>query len=147
MTGMRLAEITNLKWTQIDFGKMQIEIIQRDDFHTKTGKSRNVPMHTTVLEILKRRSLKQNIYVFGKSNGYKYTESFVSHYFRTYRMKVGLPKEFHFHSLRHTCASLLVNSGVSIYTVKEILGHASVLTTQIYSHMAPNVLLESINKI
>ncbi len=53
----------------------------------------------------------------------------------------------HFHSLRHTFATWLVQDGVSIYAVKELLGHLDVKTTQVYSHLQPEQLHSTVNKI
>ena len=55
-------------------------------------------------------------------------------------------KEFVIHSAtRHTCASRMVNAGVDLYVVKEILGHASIVTTQIYAHLAPHKLAHAVS--
>ena len=60
---------------------------------------------------------------------------------------IGLPKKLHFHSLRHTFASWLVQDGVSIYAVKELLGHSDVKTTQVYSHLQPEQMHNEVNRI
>lgn len=52
-----------------------------------------------------------------------------------------------FHSLRHTCASWLVMSGVDLYVVKEILGHASIAMTERYSHLRPGHLHSAMAKL
>jgi len=149
LTGMRLAEITNLKWSAIDFKTSQIVVKNDDSFTTKSGKERAVPIHSLVLEVLKRRAAhrKSAEYVFSKSSGYKLSESYVSHQFKFYVTKAQIDERLHFHSLRHTTASHLVNAGVSIYEVQKLLGHSSVATSMIYSHLAPSRLAESINKI
>jgi len=64
------------------------------------------------------------------------------------RKEMGLEgdKEFVIHSAtRHTCASRLVNAGVDLYVVKDILGHASIATTQIYAHLAPHKLVDAMS--
>jgi site-specific recombinase XerD len=149
LTGMRLSEIVNLKWKSIDWKKNQIVVSNDDDFTTKSGKERVVPIHTTVLEILKRRAAKKKHteYVFSKSTGFKFSESYVSHEFKFYVGEAKLDTRLHFHSLRHTTASHLVNAGVSIYEVQKILGHSSVATTMIYSHLAQSTLADSIKKL
>ncbi|RUA17837.1 MAG: hypothetical protein DSY55_01355 [Clostridia bacterium] len=56
-------------------------------------------------------------------------------------------QKFVFHSLRHTCASWLVMSGVDLYVVKEILGHASITMTERYSHLRPGHLRSAMDKL
>ena len=56
-------------------------------------------------------------------------------------------ERFSFHSLRHSCASLLIQSGVDLYTVKEILGHGSIALTERYSHLADSALKEAAKKM
>jgi site-specific recombinase XerD len=147
LSGMRLSEIVNLKWSQIDFARREIMIQNSDDFTTKTGKSRSIPMHSKVIEILQCRMAKNREYVFSKPTGYKFHESYVTHYFKKCCIKANLSEDVHFHTLRHSAASFLINAGVSIYEVQKILGHSSVVTTQIYSHLSPSTLNLSINKI
>jgi integrase len=56
-------------------------------------------------------------------------------------------EKFTYHSLRHTAASFLIQSGVDLYTVKEILGHGSIALTERYSHLADSALKEAANKM
>jgi site-specific recombinase XerD len=53
----------------------------------------------------------------------------------------------HFHDLRHSCASMLINKGVDLYTVGAILGHSSTQTTARYSHLADKTLRAAMRKI
>ncbi len=53
--------------------------------------------------------------------------------------------KIHFHTLRHSFASLLVQKGVSLYVVKELLGHEDLATTQIYLHLQKQNLLDAVN--
>jgi site-specific recombinase XerD len=145
MTGLRLSEIVNLRWENIDIANNQIVITNYDDFQTKSGKSRVVPIHQKMMElILRQRRAK---YLFSKSNGMNFHKDFITHYFKKCVRKAGLPEEIHFHSLRHTFASWLVQSGVDIYSVQQLLGHSDVATTQIYAHLTPSHLQSAVNKI
>jgi len=56
-------------------------------------------------------------------------------------------ENFRFHDLRHTAASWMVMEGVSLYAVKEILGHADIKTTQRYAHLSPGYLENEIGKL
>jgi len=146
LTGFRLSEILNMTWDCVDFHKRQILIANTENFTTKSGKVRSVPMHEEVERLLRAR-FREKGYVFCKQNGFPLQKSYVSHRFKDYVREMRLSEKLHFHSLRHTCASWLVDAGVSLYVVQKILGHASITTTQIYSHLSENTLLESVNKV
>ena len=62
----------------------------------------------------------------------------------TARTRAGMP-EVRVHDLRHSFASLLINSGRSLYEVQKLLGHTQVKTTQRYAHLAPQTLLDASN--
>lgn len=149
LTGFRLNEITNLRWAHIDFNKNQIVVENTETFTTKSGRIRTVPMHDEVLKMLRILEKEQTPfgYVFAKRSGYKFAGGYISHKFKQYVRLSGLNEDLHFHSLRHTCASHLVSAGVSLYVVQNILGHSTVSTTMIYSHLSPSSLQDSINKI
>jgi site-specific recombinase XerD len=53
-------------------------------------------------------------------------------------------KEFVIHSTRHTCASRMVNAGIDLYVVKEVLGHSSIQVTEKYAHLAPHKLSDAV---
>jgi site-specific recombinase XerD len=79
--------------------------------------------------------------------GFQIGESFVSHRFKEYVRMAGLDERLHWHSLRHTFASWLVQDGVSLYAVQKLLGHSSVTVTEIYSHLQPEKLHDTVNRI
>jgi site-specific recombinase XerD len=146
-TGMRLGELTNLKWENIDLeGKM---IIVKNDisFSTKNRKDRIIPMSKKVLDLFQKKysSKQMSVYVFSKSGGIKFNNDYVTKYFKKAVRKAELNDKIHFHTLRHSFASRLVQRGASIYVVKELLGHSDVTTTQIYSHLEQSNLKEVIN--
>jgi integrase/recombinase XerC len=145
LTGLRLSEILNLKWDNVDFDKRQITIANTETFTTKTGRMRTIPMHDLVFNLLSARKGNAEGYVFCKKGGFPLLKNFVSKKFKNAVRDAELSESLHFHSLRHTCASWLVDAGVSLYVVQNILGHANIATTQIYSHLSQNTLHESVN--
>ena len=149
LSGCRLSEITYLRWSSIDFQNNEILVANNDEFITKNGKERKIPMHPDVKILLERRSggMVKSLYVFSKSTGVRYSNSFVTHSFKWYAMKFGLEKEIHFHSLRHTFASWLIQSNANIYDISNLLGHSSVKVTEIYSHLTPSKLQTTVNLI
>lgn len=88
-----------------------------------------------------------NRYVFCKKDGSKYCGNYVSRKFKNACIAAGIENEIHFHSLRHSFASTLVQKGVPLYTIKELLGHSSISTTEIYSHLNMETLREAIGKL
>jgi integrase len=132
-TGLRRGEILNLKWSQLDFANVFIKLEK-----TKSGKARTVPMNSLVVNTLKQ--LEQNKdhdeYLFwnGKSN--KPIQD-IRKAFKRSCDAAGITN-LRFHDLRHNFASSLVENGVDIVTVSELLGHSNInLTAKRYSHPSP----------
>ena len=131
----------------LNFELRLLHIQSSDNFRTKAGRRRAVPMSEPVLQILwskTRRSLSENVFTL---NGSTISEDWLTHRFKSYIRKAGLNPRLHFHSLRHTFATWLVQEGVSIYEVQKLLGHSSISATQIYSHLAASELHGAVNKI
>jgi site-specific recombinase XerD len=149
LTGLRLGELLSLRWTDIDFTTKIILIHNSDEFTTKSKKSRVVPMAEDLVRLLSER--KKNIrseseFVFSNERGGKVREGTVQHKFKKCVRRAGLNDRLHFHSLRHSFASALVMSGVSLYAVQKLLGHSTSKTTEIYSHLLPQQLHSEVNK-
>ncbi len=150
LTGCRLNEITNLRFSNIDLVKNQVTIESSDSFRTKSGRIRTIPMHDQIVSMMQRLQAERRPgrdFVFSKPNGFQFQNGFLSHRFKMYIRVAGLSEELHFHCLRHLCASHLVSAGVSLYVVSAILGHANVSTSAIYSGFSASSLHSSINKI
>ena len=147
MTGLRRSEILNLKWSDVDFDRSLIHIQSSDTFRTKAGKRRSVPMHDVVKQLLLLRSTKKQSELVFDSGGFPISGDWVTKLTKKCVRKAGLNPELHFHSLRHTFATWLVQAGVSIYEVQKLLGHSSVAVTQIYSHLASSELHDAVRKI
>ncbi len=107
---------------------------------------RTVPMNDTVANLLRAKSLREGP-VFNGRRGRRANPHFVSKKFKEAVRNLGLDGRLHFHSLRHTFASLLVQRGVSLYEVQNLLGHSTVAVTQIYAHLQPSTLQSTVNKI
>jgi site-specific recombinase XerD len=149
-TGSRRGEILNLKWKNIDFNK-KIITIGDEDFQTKTKSQRIMPMAQNLFDKLWERSdfgkisaSKPDSFVFAKPNGFPFHEDVPTKSFKRACRKVGIDKKVHFHSLRHSFASFMVQNGVGLYNVQKLLGHSSITTTEIYSHLNVDALHESV---
>ena len=128
-TGMRRGEILNLRWKHIDFEARQIRVE-----NTKSGRTRHIGINSSLSEVFKQLKGVQgpDSYVFvNPETGTKYTDLKTAFKGACIRAKiVGL----RFHDLRHTFATRLVQNGVDLITVKQLLGHSTVTVTERYTH-------------
>lgn len=110
---------------------------------TKLGRPRHVPMSDGVLRLLDSVPRMESPWVFVNP---KTLRPFVSIFcaWDTARNKAGLA-DVRIHDLRHSFASLLINSGRTLYEVQHILGHTQVKTTQRYAHLSQDTLLAAAN--
>jgi integrase len=149
LTGLRLGELLSLRWTDLDLEAKIVLIQNSEGFTTKSKRSRVVPMSEELSKLLLDR--KENLrseseFVFSNRYGRKLREGTIEHKFKQCVRRAGLNDKLHFHSLRHSFASALVMSGVSLYAVQKLLGHSQSKTTEIYSHLLPQQLHSEINK-
>ena len=132
--GLRRQEAVNLKMPDIDFERKTIHIRQ-----SKYLKDRIVPLSDYMARGLKKylEFEKPNIYLFnGKEPDGRYSLDALGWVMHEARKNAGITKKVNLHSLRHSYATHLLEEGVNIVTVKELLGHADVTTTMIYLHVA-----------
>ena len=139
-SGLRGQEVINLKISDIDFERFTIHIRQ-----SKYKKDRIVPLSPTmVIGLKKYLSLEHpHIWLFnGKKLGSRYSEQGLSWIMREALKKTTISKKVNLHSLRHTYATHLLEEGVNIVTLKELLGHSHITTTMIYLHVAQCQLIK-----
>lgn len=150
-TGMRLNEILNMKWNWIDLNQNIITVTNSEDFKTKNQRERIIPIHNKVHSMLESHlplsKQSANNLVFYRKAEIKLNGEFISKQFKKVIRIVELNEDLHFHSLRHSFASALIKNGVSLYIVKELLGHSNIKTTQIYSHLDNGSLVQAIKKL
>jgi len=149
-TGMRLGEIVNLVWECVDFKRNIIIVKNINGFTTKNKKERIIPMNLIMETLMMNRfnkvkNLYNNDYIFYRVIGIKLNEDYVSKQFKKAVRDTGLNDNIHFHTLRHSFASRLIQKGASVFVVKELLGHEDIKTTQIYSHLKTENLAEAVN--
>lgn len=132
-TGMRLMELLTLRWDQINLRDNIITLNNREHI-TKSKRIRSIPINEITYKILNRLfETHDDFYVFDYLK--HSTDAKVSHLVKFYVLKAKLNPKLHFHSLRHTFASWLIQGGVNIYLVSKLLGHANIKTTEIYAHL------------
>lgn len=133
-TGMRLGETLKLLYDDINYESNLIHI-----WINKGDRPRSIPMTKRVAAIFKRRQTEKQLKPFALTP-YQTDKAWA-----WTRNELGLKgdKEFVIHSLRHTCASRLVNKGVDLYVVKSWLGHSTIQVTERYAHLAPHKLADA----
>lgn len=135
--GLRLGEILNIKISDIDSDRMQIRISQ-----AKGKKDRYSLLSPKVLELLRKyvSEYKPSEYLFEGQKGGKYSSSSVQQLMRRHRKKANIKKKATPHTLRHSFATHLLDNGTDIRFIQELLGHAHISTTQIYTHVSSRSL-------
>lgn len=133
-TGCRLSEVLNLRYDDINFDTGLISI-----WFNKGEKPRSLPMTERVRSIMQTRRIN------GASKPFAINRDQAENAWIWVRQEMGLKKdkEFLLHSLRHTCATRLVNKGVDLYVVKAFLGHSTIQVTERYAHLNPDKLVHA----
>lgn len=131
-TGLRVSEVINLKICDIDSKRMIITVRQ-----AKGNKDRIVPLSDKILEILRYyvREYKPKEYLFNGQFSLMYSATSCNQIVKQY-----LGKEYHFHLLRHSCFTSLLEAGTDLRVIQKIAGHSSTKTTEIYTHVSKNIL-------
>lgn len=131
-TGLRVSEVCNLLISDIDSKRMIITIRQ-----SKGRKDRIVPLSEKILEILREYFIKYKPkeYLFNGQFYLKYSHRSCNQIVKQY-----LGKEYHFHQLRHSNATALLEAGTDIRIIQKHLGHTSSKTTEIYCHVSTSLL-------
>ncbi|MBF4519230.1 tyrosine-type recombinase/integrase [Flavobacterium sp. ANB] len=135
-TGMRRAELIHLMLRNVDLSSNVIKVLG------KRNKERIIPVLPIIVEQLRlylnERASVENIvdtdFFFISKKGLKLSESFVYRLINSYFSKVSEKVKKSPHVLRHTFATHLLNNGADLNSVKELLGHSSLASTQVYTH-------------
>ncbi len=140
-TGLRQDELLSLIWDRVGLFRQTILINE-----TKSGKPRTIPLNKSADGILMRKakiiSIKSKI-VFHSKSGTKIDKHNLRRAFVIAMERAGI-KDFTFHSLRHTFATRLAQSGVDLYKISKLLGHKDIKTTQCYAHHCPDSLRDGV---
>ena len=138
-TGIRVSELVGLNWSDVDF---QLEIIR---VVGKGSKERIVPIGEIALRALRdygreqrekwQLSAKGETAVFLNNRGHRITTRSVARIVEKHLKQAGIHVKMGPHGLRHSFATHLLNSGADLRSIQELLGHASLSTTQRYTHL------------
>jgi integrase/recombinase XerD len=148
--GLRVSELVNLKLTNLFFDQGFVKI------EGKADKERLVPVSKRAIEEINkyltgyRKTLKiskesENI-LFLNRRGKKLSRVMIFTIIKNLADKVGLEKKISPHTFRHSFATHLINGGADLRAVQEMLGHESILTTEIYTHLDRDYLRSTIHQ-
>ncbi len=133
-TGARQAEIMGLRFGQIDFGRTVITLHE-----TKNGERRSLPLVGEALTLLKERAKVRNLNddrIFPPTARARKAERLDLRQPWESALKAANISDFHWHDLRHTAASYLAMSGVSLVEIAKVLGHRTLQMVARYSHLS-----------
>lgn len=147
-SGLRASEVVNLTFNQVDFDNRIMKV------SGKGNKDRLVPFTTSAKEAmlnyingLRKDLLKEDTkYIFLNSKGNKMTVRGLEYILDEIEAKTGLYGKIHPHMLRHSFATKMLNRGADLRTIQELLGHSSIETTSIYTHVAYENMKETYEK-
>ena len=130
VTGIRLSELINIKITSIDFEKRLVKVLG------KRNKERLIPLSENILKELENFIEKHhlNYFLFTNLDGNKLYTKLVYRVVKKYIGVISSVNKKSPHILRHTFATHMLNNGADINAIKELLGHANLSATQVYTH-------------
>ena len=147
-TGARVYEISNIRDDSINLNTGLIRLMG------KGGKERYVQIsNTSILEVLKKyydeneQSIKKSGYFFVNNRESRYTEQSIRLMLKKYTKQAGIERNITPHMFRHSFATYLIEEGVDVSCVQQILGHSSIKTTQIYIHIAAKKQAEILKEL
>lgn len=144
--GLRVSEAANLEVAGLNLREGMVRVMG------KGSKERVVPLHRTACQALQRYfneardellQGKSSPYVFVSVRGNQLTDAAIRKVFKAALRTAGLDESLSPHAVRHSFATDLLAGGADLRSVQEMLGHASLSTTQIYTHMTPERLQEA----
>ena len=143
--GLRVSEVCNLTLSQVDLNVGIVKIIG------KGNKERIVPIPKNSISILKKYSdvvrvvysKNKNNYFFINKKGNKIRSEYIENMLKCIVVELGLNPNITPHKLRHSYATHLLANGSDLRSIQELLGHSDIATTQIYTHVESNRMIEN----
>ncbi len=141
-SGLRLSEVIEMKLTDINSKRILIKIVQG-----KGKKDRYVMLSEKLLILLREyyKEYKPREYLFEGQKGGKYSARSVQAIFKEALIKSNINKKASVHTLRHSFATHLLESGTDIRMIQQLLGHCSIRTTQIYTQVSSSNIAKVIS--
>ena len=129
VTGIRISELINIKNSDISFKNSLVKVIG------KRNKERLIPLANDMIEKIKVfQKYKKGVFLFSNEKGEKLYTKMVYRIVNKYISMISTIEKKSPHVLRHTFATHMLNNGADINAIKELLGHANLSATQVYTH-------------
>ncbi len=139
LTGMRVSELLSTRWEHVDVERRTLHVPT-----SKTGRSRHVPLAQAAVGIIERLPKAEGaVFLFPSPKDPKRHLTTIKHGWQTARDIASLPG-LRVHDLRHSAASFMVNSGVDLFAVGKVLGHANVASSSRYAHLSQDTLIAAV---
>jgi integrase/recombinase XerD len=146
--GLRVTELINLKISNINFKEGYIKVIGKGDKERLTPIGSNALKYITIyvneVRIHQKISKNQEDFVFLNNRGSKLSRVMIFTLIKRIVDKVGIKKKVSPHTFRHSFATHLIEGGADLRAVQEMLGHESITTTEIYTHLDRDYLRSNI---
>jgi len=146
-TGMRREEMLGLEWGRVD---LRQNLIYLEADHTKAIRRRTVPLNTTARNAIlaqarfRATQCPDSRWVFCRKDGTRIRTA--ADGFERACSRAGI-EDFRFHDLRHTCAAWLIQAGVPLAEVRDVLGHSTITMTERYAHLAPHNIRNAVSML
>lgn len=146
-TGMRKGEILEMEWSRVDL-QANLLYLKASAHHQKNGKSDSIPLNRTACEVLVRLEHYRHthdpgnewLFFHSRTEGTYHAGDRIQNFRRSFATacrRAGIT-DFRPHDLRHTCATWLIQAGVSVPKIQKLLRHSDIHTTMRYAHLAPD---------
>ena len=148
--GLRVSELVNLKISEIYFSESFIRVVGKGDKERLVPISRKA-LHEIDLYLIGSRNTMdikkgEEDFLFLNRRGKHLTRVMVFTFIKNYAQEAGIQKVISPHTFRHSFATHLLENGANLRVIQQMLGHASILTTEIYTHLNKETLVEAIRK-
>jgi integrase/recombinase XerD len=145
--GLRVSELTDLRLSNVYFDEEFVKVTG------KGSKQRLVPLSRTAIREIKNWLIDRHLIKIKKGNedflflnrrGSRLTRAMIFHLIKEYAAQAGIEKDISPHTFRHSFATHLLEGGANLRAIQEMLGHESILTTEIYTHIDVHYLRDTI---